>query len=51
MCAIRPIDFYRCIMSPNMMLARTRPLPFQQGPFFALFMPDGGCALSGLRDL
>ncbi|AVE59329.1 hypothetical protein AM352_13560 [Citrobacter koseri] len=50
MCAIRPIDFYRCIMSPNMMLARTRPLPFQQGPFFALFMPDGGCALSGLRD-
>ncbi|PNO81218.1 hypothetical protein DNK65_09350 [Citrobacter koseri] len=36
MCAIRPIDFYRCIMSPNMMLARTRPLPFQQGPFFLL---------------
>ncbi|SQD04403.1 Uncharacterised protein [Escherichia coli] len=26
--------FYRCIMSPNMMLARTRPLQFQQGPFF-----------------
>ncbi|TGB74093.1 hypothetical protein CRG94_11995 [Escherichia sp. E3356] len=32
--AIRPNDFYRCIMSPNMMLARTRPLQFQQGPFF-----------------
>ncbi|TXC43230.1 hypothetical protein DP140_27295 [Salmonella enterica subsp. enterica serovar Weltevreden] len=34
MFAIRPNDFYRCIMSPNMMLARTRPLPIQQGPFF-----------------
>ncbi|SFX75482.1 hypothetical protein SAMN03097705_4591 [[Enterobacter] aerogenes] len=22
------------IMSPNMMIARTRPLQFQQGPFF-----------------
>ena len=30
----QPNDFYRCIMSPNMMLARTRPLQFQQGPFF-----------------
>ncbi|EAA8630737.1 hypothetical protein AHS86_03955 [Salmonella enterica subsp. enterica] len=36
MFAIRPNDFYRCIMSPNMMLARTRPLPIQQGPFFLL---------------
>ncbi|ATF49931.1 hypothetical protein CO701_12775 [Citrobacter werkmanii] len=32
---IGPADFYRCIMSPNMMLARTRPLQLQ-GPFFIL---------------
>ncbi|RFU93449.1 hypothetical protein DZA29_02890 [Citrobacter gillenii] len=32
---IGPADFYRCIMSPNMMLARTRPL-LLQGPFFLL---------------
>ncbi|AWF55507.1 hypothetical protein HMPREF1502_1882 [Klebsiella sp. AS10] len=24
------------IMSPNMMIARTRPLPIKQGPFFIL---------------
>ncbi len=28
--------FYRCIMSPNMMLARTKALQFQQG----LFIPE-----------
>ncbi|ECE6698703.1 hypothetical protein DSR96_07525 [Salmonella enterica subsp. houtenae] len=43
MFAIRPNDFYRCIMSPNMMLARTRPLPIQQGPFFIFLLPVSVC--------
>ncbi|POT59355.1 hypothetical protein C3432_01080 [Citrobacter amalonaticus] len=30
-------------MSPNMMLARTRPLPFQQGPFFIFLLHISVC--------
>ncbi|MEM65369.1 hypothetical protein EDY46_03455 [Salmonella enterica] len=30
-------------MSPNMMLARTRPLPIQQGPFFIFLLPVSVC--------
>ncbi|POZ19455.1 hypothetical protein C3Z09_01530 [Lelliottia aquatilis] len=38
-------------MSPNMMLACTRPLQFQQGPFFRLHIsPGGGFALPGLQN-
>ncbi|EBY0373128.1 hypothetical protein DNU24_10820 [Salmonella enterica subsp. salamae] len=47
MFAIRPNDFYRCIMSPNMMLARTRPLQFQQGPFFILLLHISVCYCVG----
>ncbi|EAA5368948.1 hypothetical protein DPX84_13880 [Salmonella enterica] len=47
MFTIRPNDFYRCIMSPNMMLARTRPLPIQQGPFFLFLRHISACNCVG----
>jgi hypothetical protein len=38
-CAEKLNRFLLHIMSPNMMIARTRPLPFQQGSFLPLFAP------------
>ncbi|EAN4433028.1 hypothetical protein EG936_09580 [Salmonella enterica] len=38
-------------MSPNMMLARTRPLPIQQGPFFIFLLPVSVCNCVGFSRL